>query len=149
MPTKWKKKSAADTETAALLHQHVVIAPLSVSEEHHQSYNSLELPAIAIFLYIILTLNLVCELLTIITSRSVTPLFGWSKQPKFLSSVFVHCNFWMLEFTIHFSCNTKFQNIILLWSKNDACWEGEKQRMELSCRWTFQDDKTMTKTEYL
>lgn len=76
MPSKKNKISAVDSENvviAALLHQHVVIAPLSVSKEHHQSYNSLELLAIAIFLYIIFTLNLVCELLTISSSRNVTP----------------------------------------------------------------------------
>lgn len=95
---------------AALLHQHVVIAPLSVSKEH-QSYNSLELLATAIFLYVMFTLILVCELLTIISSRSITPF--WSKQPKFLSSLSVHHNFWVLEFTIYFSCNKKFENIIL------------------------------------
>lgn len=75
MPTK-KRVSAVDSENVvivALLRQRVVIAPLNVSKEHHQSYNSLGLLAIAIFLYTIFTLNLVCELLTIISSRSLTP----------------------------------------------------------------------------
>lgn len=68
-----KQHSAADSENvviAALLHQHVVIAPLSVSKEH-QSYNNSELLPIAISLYTILTLNLVRELLTAVSSRTV------------------------------------------------------------------------------
>jgi len=73
MPTK-KKISAVDSEN-------VVMAPLSVSNEHQQSYNNLELLAITILLYTTFTLNLACELLTIISSRSVIPFR--SKQPKF------------------------------------------------------------------
>lgn len=89
--------------------QQGALSKLQQLKEHHQSHNSLEL--LAIFLYIIFTLNLVCDLLAIISSRSVTPF--WSKQPKFLWGLFVHCNFWVLEFTIYFSCNKKIENIIL------------------------------------
>lgn len=59
-------------EVAVVDSENVGIAPLGVSKEHNQSYNSIGLPAIAIFLYIMFTLNLVCELLTVISTRNVT-----------------------------------------------------------------------------
>lgn len=84
-----KQRSAADSENvviAAFLHQHVVIAPLSVSKEHHQSYNSFQLLPIAISLYTTLTLNLVCELLTAVSSSTVTRF--WPERLNFLRALY-------------------------------------------------------------
>lgn len=72
-------------------------------------------------IYVILTLNLVCELLTTVSSSRSVTLF-LTKQPKFLRSLFVHCKLESLNLQFTFLVIKKLTTQYSIWSKNEAWW---------------------------